>query len=172
MCPLRDRPRMPDHAQSQSEPTAPSDADSRRALMAAFVAAGEFERRRVAEAIHDDSIQVISAMGMRLQMLRRSLDDAGQLALLDDAEPTVQHSIRRLRALVFELQPPGLEEEGVAVALAIALEAASRDGGPRRIGSTTVGARNPTPRRGPSSSASPRRRSPTCASTPRRRRRR
>ena len=121
---------MPDHAQSQREPTAPSDADSRRALMAAFVAAGEFERRRVAEAIHDDSIQVISAMGMRLQMLRRSLDDAGQLALLDDAETTVQHSIRRLRALVFELQPPGLEEEGVEVALAIALEAASRDGGP------------------------------------------
>ena len=108
----------------------PPDADSRRALMADFVAAGEFERRRVAEAIHDDSIQIIAAMGMRLQMLRRSLDEAGQLTLLDEAEKTVQHSIRRLRALVFELQPPGLEEEGVGVALAIALEAARRDGGP------------------------------------------
>lgn len=97
--------------------------------MADFVAAGELERRRVAEAIHDDSIQVIAAMGMRLQMLRRSLDDAAQLTMLDEAEKTVQLSIRRLRALVFELQPPGLDGEGVSVALGIALETANREGG-------------------------------------------
>jgi signal transduction histidine kinase len=104
-------------------------AAAQREHMAAFVAAGELERRRVAEAIHDDSIQVIAAMGMRLQMLRRTLDDAAQLAMLDEAEKTAQLSIRRLRALVLELQPPGLEEEGVSVALAIALEAANREGG-------------------------------------------
>jgi signal transduction histidine kinase len=111
-------------------PTAPTAAEARRALMADFVAAGELERRRVAEAIHDDSIQVIAAMGMRLQMLRRSLDDAAQLSMLDEAEKTVQLSIRRLRAVVFELQPPGLDGEGVSVALGIALEAANREGGP------------------------------------------
>ncbi|MDX6539294.1 MAG: hypothetical protein QOI71_904 [Gaiellales bacterium] len=98
--------------------------------MADFVSAGERERRRVAEAIHDDSIQVLAAMGMRLQMLRRSLSDAAQLSMLDEAERTVQLSIRRLRALVFELQPPGLDGEGVSVALAIALDAANRDGAP------------------------------------------
>ena len=97
--------------------------------MADFVAAGELERRRVAEAIHDDSIQVIAAMGMRLQMLRRSLDDDAQLSVLDEAERAVQLSIQRLRLLVFELQPPGLDGEGVSVALAIALEAANREGG-------------------------------------------
>ena len=105
------------------------DPAAQREHMADFVAAGELERRRVAEAIHDDSIQVIAAMGMRLQMLRRSLDDAAQLTMLDEAEKTVQLSIRRLRALVFELQPPGLDGEGVSVALAIALDAANREGG-------------------------------------------
>ena len=100
----------------------------RRRLMADFVVAGELERTRVAEAIHDDSIQVIAAMGMRLQMLRRSITDPAQLSMLDDAERTVQLSIERLRYLVFELQPPGLDGEGVAVALAIALEAAAREG--------------------------------------------
>ena len=98
---------MPDRLESPTAPSAPTAASGRRALMADFVAAGELERRRVAEAIHDDSIQVIAAMGMRLQMLRRSLSDAAQLSMLDEAEKTVQLSIRRLRVLVFELQPPG-----------------------------------------------------------------
>jgi signal transduction histidine kinase len=121
---------MPDRLLSPTAPSAQITAEERHALMADFVAAGELERRRVAEAIHDDSIQVIAAMGMRLQMLRRSLDDAAQLTMLDEAEKTVQLSIRRLRAVVFELQPPGLDGEGVVVALGIALEAANREGGP------------------------------------------
>jgi signal transduction histidine kinase len=90
--------------------------------MAEFVTAGELERRRVAESIHDDSIQVIAAMGMRLQMLRRAIGDPGQLALLAEAEQVVQLAIARLRHLVFELHPPGLEAEGLTAALAIALE--------------------------------------------------
>ena len=101
-----------------------------RALMAEFVAAGELERRRVAESIHDDSIQVIAAMGMRLQMLRRAISDPVQLALLADAEQTVQLSIARLRHIVFELYPPGLEHEGLAPALALALEASRDASGP------------------------------------------
>ncbi len=99
------------------------DAAERRMLMAEFVTAGELERRRVAESIHDDSIQVIAAMGMRLQMLRRAIADPGQLALLGEAEQVVQLAIARLRHIVFELHPPGLEQEGLAAALAIALEA-------------------------------------------------
>jgi signal transduction histidine kinase len=121
--------RMTDRAPHHDVEPALGEGGARRALMADFVAAGELERRRVAEAIHDDSIQVLAAMGMRLQMLRRSLDDTAQLTMLGEAEATVQLSIRRLRALVFELQPPGLDGEGVSVALGIALEAANRDGG-------------------------------------------
>jgi signal transduction histidine kinase len=122
-------PHMPDRLQSPTAQRATTTATSaRRALMADFVAAGELERRRVAEAIHDDSIQAIAALSMRLQMVRRSLGDADELSVLDEAERAVQLAIRRLRVLVFELQPPGLDGEGVSVALAIALEAANREG--------------------------------------------
>jgi signal transduction histidine kinase len=123
---------MADHPHDSAEAAAAANAESaaleRRRLMADFVVAGELERTRVAEAIHDDSIQVIAAMGMRLQMLRRAIADTAQLSILDEAERTVQLSIERLRYLVFELQPPGLDGEGVSVALAIALEAAAREG--------------------------------------------
>ena len=105
-------------------------AAERQALMAEFVTAGELERRRVAESIHDDSIQVIAAMGMRLQMLRRVIADPEQLALLAAAEEVVLLSIARLRHIVYELHPPGLEEEGLASALALALDAPGAEGSP------------------------------------------
>jgi len=106
----------------------PAVGDDRRELLARFVQAGEQERRRLAEGIHDDSIQAMAALGMRLQMLRRTLTEAEQLAFLTEAEQAVQLSITRLRHLVFELHPPGLEQEGLSVALAIALEAEGASG--------------------------------------------
>ncbi len=106
----------------------PPDPTERHRLLATFVAAGEQERRRLAEGIHDDSIQVIAALGMRLQMLRRTLEDPEQLAFLTEAESAVQLSISRLRHLVVELHPPGLEQEGLSAALSIALDA-QRDSG-------------------------------------------
>ena len=100
---------------------------ARHELVVQFSDASEDERRRVAEGIHDDSIQVIAAMGMRLQLLRRTLRDPDQLGLLADAELAVQLSISRLRQLVFDLHPPGLEQEGLSVALAIALDMAGNE---------------------------------------------
>lgn len=130
---------MQDRSFSPPSPARPADSvvgpvDAERyALLAEFVAAGEQERRRLAEGIHDDSIQAMAALGMRLQMLRRTLGESEQLALLTDAEQAVQLSIARLRHLVVELQPPGLEQEGLSVALAIALDAHGADGTDYRL---------------------------------------
>lgn len=107
------------------------ESAERLELVSQFVAAGELERRRLAESIHDDSIQVIAAMGMRLQMLRRTIRDPDHLGLLADAETMVQVSIERLRALVFALHPPGLAQEGLSIALAIAVDVAGRDAAAR-----------------------------------------
>ena len=49
---------------------------TRRELLCHLVAAGEAERRRIASDIHDDSIQAITAAGIRVQMLRRTLGNA------------------------------------------------------------------------------------------------
>jgi signal transduction histidine kinase len=117
---------MQDRSFSPPSPSSPPEtavaASERYELLAQFVAAGEQERRRLAEGIHDDSIQAMAALGMRLQMLRRTLSESGQLAVLTEAEQAVQLSIARLRHLVFELHPPGLEQEGLSVALELALD--------------------------------------------------
>jgi signal transduction histidine kinase len=81
------------------------------------VAAGEEERRQIAATIHDDSIQVMTAAGMRLQILRKSLDSPEQLRRLDELEQTIHLSIARLRRLIFELRPPALDHEGLGAAL-------------------------------------------------------
>jgi PAS domain S-box-containing protein len=93
------------------------DLAERRAMLAHLVSAGEDERARIAGDIHDDSIQAITAAGMRLQILRRSLDDPEQLKLLGELEQTIQLSIARLRHLLFELRPPVLDNEGLSAAL-------------------------------------------------------
>ena len=123
---MQDRPPSPHPPEAETTHEAEAEAVERRELFADFVSAGELERRRVAESIHDDSIQVIAAMGMRLQMLRRAIDDPEQVEMLGEAEQAVQRSIVRLRHLVYELHPPGLEQEGLAVALALALDSSSR----------------------------------------------
>lgn len=100
---------------------AQADLERERALLAHLVGAGEQERGRIAGAIHDDSIQAITAAGMRLQILRRGLEDPEQLKLLDELEQTIQLSISRLRHLLFELHPPALDTDGLSAALELYL---------------------------------------------------
>jgi PAS domain S-box-containing protein len=89
----------------------------RRALLEHLVSAAEDERQRIASNIHDDSIQAITAAGVRLQILRDELRDPKQLALLAELEETIDLSISRLRHLLFELRPPALDRDGLAAAL-------------------------------------------------------
>jgi signal transduction histidine kinase len=65
---------------------------------------------------------------MRLQILRRSLDDPEQLQLLEELEQTIQLSISRLRHLLFELHPPALDTEGLSAALELYLAETQSEG--------------------------------------------
>ena len=98
----------------------------RRAVLEHLVSAGEEERQRIAADIHDDSIQAMTAAGVRLQLLRREIDDPEQIALLADLQATIELSISRLRHLLFELRPPALDREGLVAALRMYLDE-SRD---------------------------------------------
>jgi signal transduction histidine kinase len=74
-------------------------------LTAKLVAASGEERRRIAKDIHDDSIQAITSLGMRSQILQRSLTDPEQLRMLAELEETMQLSIKRLRQVADDLAP-------------------------------------------------------------------
>ncbi len=90
---------------------------ARQALLTRLIRAQEDERSRIAGEIHDDSIQVLSALGLRLQLLRRHLDDPASLELTETAETVLSQAIDRLRRLLFELRPPDLEVRGLVSAL-------------------------------------------------------
>jgi signal transduction histidine kinase len=119
--------RAEDELYSSLETLRRTDAERRR-LLAYLAQAQEKERGRIAADIHDDSIQAITAVGMRLEMLKRRVFDPEQLSMLSELEDTVVTSITRLRHLLFELRPPVLDREGLAPALRMYLEEASRDG--------------------------------------------
>ncbi|MBB5850374.1 PAS domain S-box protein [Amycolatopsis umgeniensis] len=92
---------LTERRKSQEEKT------GRRQAFAHLVRAQETERRRIAWDVHDDSIQSMIAVSMRLQMLAAQRRDSA-LMQLDDA---IQGAIRRLRILVAQLRPPALNDE-------------------------------------------------------------
>lgn len=91
--------------------------ESRRALLRRLVHAQEEERRAIASDIHDDSIQSMFAVGLRLVTLRAALHDAAQIEQVDHLQQNVQESTDRLRHLLFELRPAALDEGGLPSAL-------------------------------------------------------
>ena len=101
----------------------------RRELHSRVVTAQEKERRSIASDIHDDTIQVLTVVGLRLAVLRHHLADPEQLEALATLEGSVNGAIGRLRLLVFELRPPALDREGLSPALHEYLERVAAEAG-------------------------------------------
>jgi PAS domain S-box-containing protein len=102
---------------------------NRRALLRRLVNAQEAERRAIASDIHDDSIQSMFAVGLRLFSLRESMHDAAQIEQVDRLQQNVQQSTDRLRHLLFELRPTALDEGGLPAALRQYLDAMKQETG-------------------------------------------
>src|SRR4051794_9768932 len=88
----------------------------RRELAQRLQHAQEAERRQIAADIHDDPIQVMSAVDMRLQMLA-GFPDSISVEAITEVEKEVAEAIERLRSLLFELRPTALERDGLVPAL-------------------------------------------------------
>jgi signal transduction histidine kinase len=83
-------------------------ANARRRTLDQLVAAHEEERRRIAEDIHADSLQVLDAAILRLEMLSERVADPVQAAQLSDLKAAVGDAETRLRHLLFNLRPPAI----------------------------------------------------------------
>ncbi|MBW3594349.1 MAG: hypothetical protein KY391_02130, partial [Actinobacteria bacterium] len=105
-----------------------ADAERRR-LLTHLVKAKEEERNRVASDIHDDSVQVMTAVAIDLERLARKIQDPERRRDLEDLEGRVRAAVGRLRTMVFELRPPTLDDEGIGSALGLYLEEFSIDTG-------------------------------------------
>src|SRR5581483_12340663 len=88
-------------------------AERRRELIAEALAAGERERRVLAEGLHDHAIQ-------NLLSARHELEDVAEHAApeaLARAESAIDATVSELREAVFELHPYVLEQSGLDAAL-------------------------------------------------------
>jgi signal transduction histidine kinase len=94
----------------------------RQRLVGQILQAHEDERRRLAEQLHDDPLQAVVAISMRLQSLQRGLHDPEDREAVDRLRLTIQAAIERLRAMVFALVPAELDAQGLAVAMQVYFE--------------------------------------------------
>lgn len=102
---------------------------TRRLLLAHLVRAREEEAARIAGDIHDDPLQKLAALSLRLGMLREALEDRGLAQQLAAVERTVGQAIASLRTLLFELRPVALDREGLAAAVRELLERIGEEAG-------------------------------------------
>lgn len=91
----------------------------RRKLLAELLRAQEDERARIAGEIHDDAVQVLAAIQLRLETMQADGSSDPKLEILTER---VRGSIARLRRLMTGLMPPGLEHAGLVPALRLERE--------------------------------------------------
>lgn len=101
------------------------------ALLEHLVNAQEEERRRIASDVHDDSIQAMAAIGVRLQVLRRHAPNSELAERVADIEDAVTESIARLRNLLFHLESSSLDKQGLARTLMRSMAETFPDSKPR-----------------------------------------
>jgi PAS domain S-box-containing protein len=83
-------------------------ADQRQVLLGHLVAAEERERSRIAADVHDDSVQALAAVDLRLLLLRKELQSRAEdlLPTVDNVRGAVAGATDRLRHLLFDLESP------------------------------------------------------------------
>ena len=95
----------------------------RQAVLAQVVDAQEQERRRIAAEIHDDTIQTLVAVSLRLQLLAEEATDE-QATVLGRLATAANDATDRLRRLVVGLRPTGLDRGALGAAIEEHLEIA------------------------------------------------
>ena len=113
--------------------------EQRERLLRRLVTAQEEERRRIAADIHDDTIQTMTALGIRLELARRQAVTPRLQAELDLAIETARAATTGLRDLLFDLHPVVLDQDGLVAALRAELDRARQSDAGSRTAFELVG---------------------------------
>jgi signal transduction histidine kinase len=98
-------------------------AVSRREVISDIVHAQEEERRRLAGDIHDDAVQAMTVVLLRIGLLGARLEKAEDVTMIEELEGSVRDTIGRLRRLIAGLAPQELDRAGLGSAIRSALNA-------------------------------------------------
>ncbi len=106
-------------ARKQAETERARLFDQLQHLSRQLVLAQETERRNIARELHDESGQALTALKIRLEMLRADLpgEDAALRRELATAVAMVDTTMERMRSLALALRPPALDAVGLNAAL-------------------------------------------------------
>src|SRR3954452_5937738 len=102
---------------------------SRARLLRQSVAASDRERRRIAQALHDDVVQDLSAVGYALESVRQGPAPA-ILPVVDRARAIVQQDVGTLRDILTSVYPPDEESGSLASALSDVVQPLAASGVP------------------------------------------
>lgn len=104
--------------------------DERKKLLSRLVTAQEEERKRIAHDIHDDTIQKMAGVALRLDILELDHPEVAVDPQFKELGISVREAIDRLRRLMFDLRPQILDKPGLGTALGAYVEQLSgREGG-------------------------------------------
>ena len=104
--------------------------EQRRMVLNQMLSAEADERARIAEELHDDTVQVLTATLLSLDRQRLSGDRGAYEASAEAgrrARDTLALALERTRRLMFELRPPLLEAHGLAPAVRDLVEHANHE---------------------------------------------
>jgi PAS domain S-box-containing protein len=104
----------------------------RRSILGGMLRAEEEERSRIATALHDDTVQVMTASLLamdRAALVARRRGDARVEEALAYARATLEEATERTRRLMFELRPAVLHDHGLAAALRLLADQTAREVG-------------------------------------------
>ena len=75
------------------------------------------DRRRIANDLHDSTVQHLVAIGLNLMRIRADAVGAETLKILDEIDGSLEEASRELRAFTYLLHPPNLQKEGLSATL-------------------------------------------------------
>ena len=100
----------------------------RRATMAVMLRAEEGERARIASALHDDTVQVMTASLISIDRICTGLEhDSDLRRRLEMTRAAIAAATERTRQLTFELRPAVLHEQGLTPAITAMAQRAGRE---------------------------------------------
>lgn len=88
----------------------------RRRLLNGWMKAQEEERHRIALEIHDDPLQAMTAVGIKLESLK-SMADEDLAEEIEAIQKASDSAVARLRNVMIGLRPPGLDREKLSRAI-------------------------------------------------------
>lgn len=97
--------------------------DAERRTESAVIAGHLAESSRIAGQLHDDQVQAMTLVSIRLQQVaRRAAGDPELEEVVGLARAATSDAIERLRRMMFELHSPVIETEGLAAAIEVYID--------------------------------------------------